>query len=159
MAIPSDPGRKWLHFKNIPWTRVGVGDFLWLEIVYGGSIPLSDIALNDTERSYTVCVVGVLYAFKRICGRAGFSALRAVFLLWLRHGRFESALMQESHSQKSCTLVGKSTWVPLHVQASVSAKSCYCEAKYCSNMYALQFLYDSYEILRLSIISSTTGTV
>ncbi len=44
-------------------------------------MPLSDIALNDTERSYTVCLVGVMYASKRICGRAGFSALRAVFLL------------------------------------------------------------------------------
>ena len=43
-------------------------------------MPLSDIALIDTERSYTVCMVGVMYASKRICGRAGFSSLRTVFL-------------------------------------------------------------------------------
>ncbi len=55
----------------------------WLEIIYGGSTSPSDLTLKDTEhseRSYTVCVVGGLYASKIVCGWAGISALWAVFL-------------------------------------------------------------------------------
>ncbi len=66
------------------WPNDKIGDFFScleiIHVIYGGSTLPSDLTLNYTERLHTVCVVGDLYASKRMCGLAGLSALRAVFL-------------------------------------------------------------------------------
>ncbi len=51
-----------------------IGNYIW-----GFSVTIR-LTMNDTGRSHTVCLVGDLYVSKRMCGLAGFSALRAVFL-------------------------------------------------------------------------------